>query len=124
MGAQFEQNNFVFGVEMALEFPADAEGLDGQATVDYLFDLKVSGGAVVSDILFYGILSASTISGTYGLNEIEAGGIGFGAGAAFKLNPHLSVSGEYLSRGAIQEFVETDVEATADTLTLRAAFHF
>ena len=116
--------SFVLGYEVALEIPSDAEEFGGDATIDYLLDLKLTGGVPAGDALVYGIVSLSGIYGSYGPNDINATGIGLGAGAAFKLNDNVSISAEYIARSATQEFDVTDVDATADTLALRAAYHF
>jgi opacity protein-like surface antigen len=125
IGSRAQVNNFVWGGEIAIEFTPDADVLDaGVILVDSLIDLKFTVGLPFGSALAYGILSVSGASGTYGPNDINAGGFGIGAGAAVKLGDHFSISAEYLSRSMTEEYVQTDVDVTADTLTLRAAFHF
>lgn len=123
-GTRTETNGVVLGGEFAAEFLSDAETDDGEVFIDLILDFKFTAGVPAGDALFYGILSASSINGEYGPNDINAAGIGYGAGAAYKFNDAFSVGAEYIVREGTAEFVETDVDATADTFTLRGAFHF
>lgn len=124
IGGYSDANGFVIGYEVALEFTPDAAELDDEVVVDFILDLKLSGGVPVGDALLYGILAVSSINGNYAVNDISAGGFGLGVGAAIKLTDNFSLGGEYISRAATQEFDLTDLDATADTFTVRAAYHF
>ena len=124
IGGRVDQQSFVLGYEASFEIPSDVSAFSGAATIDSIFDFKVTGGVPVGDVLLYGIGALSSISGTYGPNDISAVGFGFGAGAAFKLNEQFTIGAEYMSRSGTQEFDVTDVDATADSLSLRASFQF
>ena len=128
LGTRTDAGNFVYGGEVALEFLADDDTDDansGGADVDYIFDINGIAGVPLGDALAYAILSVSVAGGTYdAVNDMSASGIGFGAGAAYKLNDNFSISGEYLSRSLSEEFEEGTYDVTADTITFRAAYNF
>ena len=123
-GGHISNGNFTYGYEIALELPSDVSEFSGGATIDYILDFKLTGGIPAGSALFYGILGVSTIAGDYGPNEINAGGLSFGGGAALKLSNQFSIGAEYLTRATTAEFVETDVETSADTVSVRFAYHF
>lgn len=123
-GSHNQTGGFVLGYELALEFLSDATALSDGAAVDYLLDLKVSAGAPIGDALVYGLISVSAVNGNYFTNDIGGGGFGIGAGMAYKVTDSMSVGAEYITRTSTTEFVETDVDATADSFNARVSFHF
>ncbi len=123
-GSRAQSSGFVYGGELAVEFTPEAENTDGEVFVDFVVDLKATAGVPAGDVLLYGILTLSSISGEYGPNDISATGFGAGVGAAFIMGDTFEIGAEYITRSGSQEFDLTDLDATADTLKIRAAFHF
>ncbi|WP_341366278.1 outer membrane beta-barrel protein [Yoonia sp. BS5-3] len=127
-GSRTENGNFVYGGEFALEFLGDDD--DDEAStpgsdINYIFDMKGTAGTSLGDALIYGIVSISIAGGNYdSVNDMSAGGFGIGAGAAYKFGDDFSIGAEYLTRSLSEEFVEGTYDVTAETITLRAAYHF
>lgn len=123
-GVRVDTNGFVWGTEIAVEVLDEATISGGEYQVESLFDLKVIAGIPAGNFLGYGILSASGSTGNYSINDVDTWGMGLGAGISYKLGDNFSLSGEYMSRKMTQEFDVATVDVAADTLTLRAAYHF
>lgn len=123
-GIRVDNNGFVWGTEIAFESLDEATASSNEYQVESLLDLKFIAGVPTGDFLGYGILSISGSTGNYSVNDVDAWGLGLGAGLAYKLGDNFSVSGEYMTRQMTQEFVGATVDVAADTLTLRAAYHF
>lgn len=124
IGSRMTNQQLVWGIEAAVEVLDDAQVADGEVDIETLFDIKLSGGMASGNLLGYGIFSLSSSYGNFGVNDVNGFGFGLGAGVAYKIGDQFSVSGEYLSRFMTEEFTNADVDITADTLTLRGAFHF
>ncbi|WP_299752871.1 outer membrane beta-barrel protein [uncultured Tateyamaria sp.] len=120
-GYAVQNNDFVFGGEVAFLRAPDVEFKDDEqeVTLDFdIIDLKGRAGYVVNNILFYGVAGFSRIS------EQESGdhanGFNFGVGADYDLGNNFVIGVEYLARRGTFE----DLDVALDTLSLRAAYRF
>lgn len=123
-GVRADRNGMVWGGEIAFEAIDGAEAEGGDVDLEAIFDAKAIGGIPSGDLLFYGMLSLSSTSGNYGAEEVNATGFGIGLGAAYQVGGNFSLGVEYMSRSLEAEVEDEDVDVTADTLTLRAAYKF
>lgn len=123
-GSLSQNNQFVFGGEAEILFAPDAAFTDDIAADGAIIDLKGKAGVAVDRFLAYGVLGVSFIGGTFGANDINAGGLVYGGGVGFMPTDSFVISAEYLSRITSEEFVEATVGFELDTLTLRASYKF
>jgi opacity protein-like surface antigen len=131
-GVNVQNDNFVFGAELALQGPVDADdGDDGDEDygISLLGDAKLRVGTTFGSegqILAYGFggFSVAQIKeGSYD-GDYSAFGLNAGAGLDWAFTENFSVGVEYIGR--VMEAYETDGDDTAvlHQGSLRASFHF
>lgn len=116
-GYDYDFGQFVLGGELDYQ---TGDGIElGGIEVDDIFRAKVRGGYDLGRTLIYGTVGAAQMSTDIGDDTGLVGGLG----VEYKVTDQFTVGGEYLAH-QFDDFDDTGVDISADTLSLRGSFRF
>lgn len=127
-------NRFILGGEVSfMAGAANEEDFEGEYEYSSIVDLKGRVGFDGGKVMPYAVLGASF--GTFAVNEgpdvdfdQTEMGLLFGLGLSYAINNQFTVGAEFVTRSFEFEFPEEvnllDVEATVNSLALRASYSF
>jgi outer membrane immunogenic protein len=131
LGYQNQTGNMVFGVEYATAIDGDIELGDTPSPDTIAYgegDLKARLGYDFGKVMGYGVVSSSAVIITDSFDDITAVGLGFGFGADYAVSDNVIVGAEFmvrdLSEVTVNGFVASDLNLTANSLSIRAAYKF
>ncbi|MGR3496719.1 outer membrane protein [Citreimonas sp.] len=116
-GYDYDFGSFVLGGELEYSSLNDLEV--GGADVDSVTRLKLRAGADLGQFMVYGTAGAARVDTSIGE---ETGPVG-GLGVEYMATDNLTIGAEYLAH-RFEDIDDTDVDADADTISLRGSFRF
>ncbi|MEJ8560052.1 outer membrane beta-barrel protein [Yoonia sp. GPGPB17] len=125
-GYQFQNEQVVYGAEIALSRAPDIEASD-DADLDMdgnIIDLKGRIGYAAGNGLIYGVAGLSSIMIDSDDGEFDGLGANFGVGYDFLVAENIVLGAEYLIRRTTGDDDDNDFDIDSDVLSIRAAYKF